>query len=533
MLVYANSFALSPTNGFSDVIVQIASWVGSTRKSYVDPARLGAGIKELRFTDGASLSSLATLNDQGEPDFPYHFCARLMHGQPGVPGRRWVTEVGVRQEASSQEVFCSVLLRTDEISAKVTVPVQVTRPRIVEQIVTRCEPARHTPGLSVIELTEENAAAFGYEIEREARRHPIVEVSCDQTGRFPIAPERLRSVLVGLAQVIQIPPEVNTYRLEEVLGRRYSAFGGAINIIYPLRATESGSFCKNVLFKPDQLAELVEAGVAIESEVLAVVTHRTNLPHSWHHVSTESVREALLRFRLQRAVSAVPGSTDVTVYEVLLQEAADQLANKDRDLTSARSDIEARDASLDRIAAENESLKYSLSAVQSRSADEISATSISEDVASAFRALLSDRPSLEQVLVIVGALYSDRVVILDTAYSSARDSDRGGFQHGDKALDMLKALADDYWSDLVAGKGDQQAKSRFGKNGFAAKEAETLSAEGRKRRTFRYQEQDMVMEKHLKYGVKDSYAETLRVHFEWLPKDRKIVIGHCGKHLNC
>ena len=123
-------------------------------------------------------------------------------------------------------------------------------------------------------------------------------------------------------------------------------------------------------------------------------------------------------------------------------------------------------------------------------------------------------------------------MILDTAYSSAKDSDRGGFQHGDKALEMLKALADDYWSDLVAGKGDQQARSRFGKNGFAAKEAETLSAEGRKRRTFRYQEQDIVMEKHLKHGVKDSYAETLRIHFEWLPKDKIIVIGHCGKHLN-
>lgn len=532
MLVYANSFSLSPTNGFSDVIVQIAFWVGSTRKSYVDPARLGAGIKELRFADGASLSSLATLNDQGEPVFPYHFCARLMHGQPGVPGRRWVTEVGLRQEAPSLEVSCSVLLRTDEISAKVTDPIQVTRPRIVEQIVTRCEPSSYTPGLSVIQLTEENAAAFGYEIEREARRHPIIEVSCDQNGQFPVAPERLRSVLVGLAQVIEIPPQADTYRLEELLGRRYSAFGGAINIISPFRATESGGFCKTVLFKPDRLAELVEAGVAIESEVLAVVTHQTNLPHSWRHISTESVREALLRLRLQRAVSAVHGSTDVTVYEELLQEAADQLATKDRDLASARSDIEARDASLDRVAAENESLKYSLSATQSKSASEVSADGLSEDVASAFRASLCGRPSLEQALLIVGALYGDRVVILDTAHSSAKDSDRGGFQHGVKALEMLKALADDYWSDLVAGKGDQQARSRFGKNGFAAKEAETLSAEGRKRRTFRYQEQDVVMEKHLKHGVKDSFAETLRIHFEWLPKDKIIVIGHCGKHLN-
>ena len=42
----------------------------------------------------------------------------------------------------------------------------------------------------------------------------------------------------------------------------------------------------------------------------------------------------------------------------------------------------------------------------------------------------------------------------------------------------------------------------------------------------------ILMEKHLKYGVKDSLAETLRVHFEWLADEKKLVIGHCGKHLN-
>lgn len=40
------------------------------------------------------------------------------------------------------------------------------------------------------------------------------------------------------------------------------------------------------------------------------------------------------------------------------------------------------------------------------------------------------------------------------------------------------------------------------------------------------------MEKHLKHGVKDSKAETLRIHFEWLPSEKKLVVGHCGKHLN-
>jgi hypothetical protein len=72
----------------------------------------------------------------------------------------------------------------------------------------------------------------------------------------------------------------------------------------------------------------------------------------------------------------------------------------------------------------------------------------------------------------------------------------------------------------------------FGKNGFAAREAETLSKDGRKRRTFQYDGREIFMEKHLKHGVKDSLSETLRVHFEWLPDKERILIGHCGKHLN-
>jgi hypothetical protein len=71
MLIYANSFSLNPEGGVADIIQQIATWIGSTRKSYVDPVRLGDGIRELRFSDGAFLSSLATSDDQGNPIFPY------------------------------------------------------------------------------------------------------------------------------------------------------------------------------------------------------------------------------------------------------------------------------------------------------------------------------------------------------------------------------------------------------------------------------------------------------------------------------
>ncbi len=105
------------------------------------------------------------------------------------------------------------------------------------------------------------------------------------------------------------------------------------------------------------------------------------------------------------------------------------------------------------------------------------------------------------------------------------------FKYQKKALNLLWTLVTTYWDALTTKGGDANAKQFFG-DAYAAKEAETLSKEGNRNRVFYVRGEPIAMLKHLKIGVKDSIAETLRVHFEWFPKDKKIVIGHCGAHLN-
>ena len=51
-----------------------------------------------------------------------------------------------------------------------------------------------------------------------------------------------------------------------------------------------------------------------------------------------------------------------------------------------------------------------------------------------------------------------------------------------------------------------------------------------KERTFRYNKEDLVMWRHLRIGVKESVAETIRVHFDWVATEKKLVIGWCGEH---
>jgi hypothetical protein len=218
------------------------------------------------------------------------------------------------------------------------------------------------------------------------------------------------------------------------------------------------------------------------------------------------------------------GTDDNAACDELLQEAAEKLE-------SANSELESANSKIDSLKSENEIIKYRLGAT--RCWTEVLTSSndnmLTDQMKEAFKAT---SPKLEQVLLFLKTFYADRLVILETAYSSAKESDRCKFKYVDKALEMLVTLAEAYWADMEQGNSERQLKDIFGHECFSAKEnSDTISPTGIKRRKFRYKKDDILMEKHLKIGNSPSRAETIRIHFEWIPDEKRVLIGHCGKHL--
>ena len=171
MLIYSSNFTLEPEGGPQQIIDCVARWAGMrANRSSVDSVILSLGIRELRLKDGSALTSRVTLDDERRPSYPYLFCAQLSHGDNLVSGRRWMTEIGLRQDAPDAPISCTFLLKTDEISTRVTAPIQATRPILVGDLVRQCNPSGNTPGLKVKQLNEDSAAAFLVEIERVDRR---------------------------------------------------------------------------------------------------------------------------------------------------------------------------------------------------------------------------------------------------------------------------------------------------------------------------------------------------------------------------
>jgi len=535
MLVYANNFVFEPVEGPDQIIQLMAKWVKRRAKSYVDASRLAEGIRELKLKDGSTLVSRSTWSETNGRAYPFWFSAQLSHRDEKISGRRWITEIGLHQEFEGKPIECTLLLRTDEVSARVTATIQVTRPKLVEQLIQSCNPLGQTPGLKIKQLTLESASAFLREVERDRRKYPIVILSVNQDNKYPVKPERLRSILVGLADVVCIPPEEDTFAIEEIVGRRFMAFGGALNVVFPGRQGDHEFFYESVLLRAENIENLRDNGHSIESEVLSTITHRTNLLFSWRHISPEKVGQAVLRSQLSQMIERAKAgnqSTELTEYVALLESADQELQSKDKELESIRSKYEEKEQEVRVLEGNIANLKHALNGLQSSDGGGNEIAEILTHLRDSVTAVLKGSPSLQQTVDLIATLYSDRIIFLETAKSSAKESDRGGFYLGAKAFELMQKLATEYWQHLADGKSDQHAKTVFGQNSYAANEASALSNDGKRRRTFSHCGRDFLMEKHLKLGVKDSRAETLRVHFEWLAHEKKIIVGHCGKHLD-
>jgi|GEM_PF-3150262 len=134
-------------------------------------------------------------------------------------------------------------------------------------------------------------------------------------------------------------------------------------------------------------------------------------------------------------------------------------------------------------------------------------------------------------LSALAARYPDTLVVLPAAYHSAADA--CDFVQTERALDLMERLVVDYLP-LLDGGGDAQARSVFTQSEYSANESETTRASKRamELRTFEYEGEQIAFLRHLRIGTSPSSREGWRCHFHHGATRNRIVIGHCGAHLD-
>jgi hypothetical protein len=486
--------------------------------------KLKAKVTDLGFeTDGALTSDKYVADWLVQPHEMGHLAAcRFSHPDNKIEGRTWVTDIGVRDSQHPKGlVEATVTLRTDDASTLVAMRPETTRPFLVKQWMDQCHPAEMTAGWCVDALYRDNASDFLAWVENPKRPHPILILSPEPSGSLILEPRHVLFFLGGMAD-IAVVEHGHAEAIKKVLGERYAAWNGAAKILYP---KTRGKIPVDKISRDDLSLMAVQEEREHGRDLLETIAHRVNPSNQSYQLTLEGVREHRLLRQLERQTS------DTDALHQLLEEAGDD----QRKLQELREALNDRDMTIEqykeenqRLLAERDALQLSLHYQQAEHR-EVDARLLA--LREFFINAVEDDATPEEILRLIEAFFPDRVMVLESAYRSAKDAP--DFDQPEAAFKLILTLVTSYYEALIQGGGDAKAGQAFGQNKYAATESETVmhNRNARNARTFTYKGQPVEMLRHLKLGVKDSAHKTLRVHFHWDAEDRKIIIGHCGAHL--
>lgn len=514
--VSRTSFALTDRNAFDAAVNLGTSWI--QRTSAADLPKEAYSGKSFEIEGAKGSASALRLDDE----LGRIWAAKITFDGDAKVEREWLTELFVEQRAGAFVRFGA------QLTCKCAIDdpgFEHSRPRIVRNILDALAGEADSESLSNVFQTVhvDEVDSLANLLYSADRRLPVVLVSVDDEGRAQLDLDRLANRLSGTAHLrcVSIEP---SFELSRQIGKRMSTFNGAVRIYMPGLDQESEDPFKHPLWLAPSSGWNPKLTNLLASRIL---------PLGFRDADGEARfwRVGLLRQATSRAAASVQKETQE---EQLLAEIEVMRA----DVAAARESTESAEALMYEEASKLTALQADLSRLEEENRglrERVRAVGIPGQVASSpitaddLYTVFEQSPTLETSLRIVGSVFPERVTTLPSAYESARDS--FVFRHRKKAFDLLWMLCTEYWAALSNGESDMTARRFFGAS-YAAKESDTLSKAGRRRRTFEYTGENIEMEKHLKVGVADNRTDTLRIHFEWLAAERRIVIGHCGGHLD-
>lgn len=321
MLIYVNQFEILGRDSFSVALRTIAGWLKTVTKLHFTSDMLLSGEE---FTiEKTKVRTFAACELA-----PAIYSILLSHPDRTVRGRQWITEIGIKYEGDITTI--SVLLETSDISTLVKDIPSTTRPKLVSFLLKNASlNPKTTVGLRVQKIKNNlnNFKALSFEIERSERNYPLVFVSnCKKDNQPLVDPEKLQEQLVGLAQVVCSEEEIDSWELEETLTRQYSAWDGAINIIYP---SFGRGYCHSRLMRRDTLTDVTQSNENLIHHILSYITHTTNGYNKKRHFSPTDVRakrQKDSRIQLKKRFVEISNDSD---YQALAEEAFSQLEEQE------------------------------------------------------------------------------------------------------------------------------------------------------------------------------------------------------------
>lgn len=523
MLVYANTLSLKPETDIEMVLLLLENWLEHEAGEKITLSEpLPFNPYHQRIDDKTRLSTARA--EEGKNVF---FAMRYSRRDDMLPTRYWNTTVTFKHECSEIETElpvteCKIIVEIQDLSPSDQKP-EVFAPPIVARLMKYLPLTVLTPPLSITSLESDEAVwELDSDLELDDRRYALIIVAPDKDGKMPINLNRLAYLTAGMAHIFKIPNNPDDWDyVFETLGSKFTPRGGEVKIILPVSRSH-GFYIPQHHYSVSKLAELQAAGESIEHEMFRGLCSKI----SRLHIQKSLTPELVAKFSRRQSFEGLKQKAKEVAIDEVTQEIEDIFNKNELEVEKLRLENQ-------QLKDENRRIKYELQSLKDAFQTTLSNNDNSIDVnyLKNIFDLISERFLLEDSLALIQELFGQRIVVLDSAFKAAREGRL--FREKQRAFNLLWKLSTEYWQALSEGKPDAQARIIFGDD-YSARESESVEKNrvARQLRTFKYQGREIEMMAHLRIGVKDSAVETLRVHFIWLADAQKIVIGHCGKHLN-
>ena len=412
------------------------------------------------------------------------------------------------------------------------------------------------------------------------REIPLVLITSDKEGKMPVKEVgRLTSALLGLANVYTLDMSVNANRksLNGLLSARGTCPGWATSssrlrifpshtdLESPVSAAASRFYSKEAMDKwpggqlafTDMLNRSFARGYAkTDDDVLEMADIDLLLQRIASERARAGIRELRAKIGKAKTVAALPLNAD----EASLKDAEKRFERMTREAREMNERLEEQEQLIELYEEENErvmrqnraleermrelesdksqleTLRYRLVEAQGRADEKAAEAARLKDEAASLEKIDHFPTSLVEELELAGRLWPDRIVVLPEAVRSA-----AAYRYCDldEEWRILRAVATVLW-DIYFGDGDssdidEEFKRRTGfTHTFRESGATNASPALVKLRRRSYKGSEIDITPHIKgSGRRDSSKlHPFRLHYHADAEGKKIVIGHCGEHLD-
>ncbi len=539
---FRSVFDVSPAvlmeNGWAALVGEVRAWVARKQKDPLKGFFFNGGSWTAPAPAWARVETRVVSNDGAAPEM---WAVRYEHVDSDVKSRSWSTNIGVMQVGPQQwriAVELTHRLRPGFVGREPLAP-QPSSPRLVTGLldsrnwVARVGSVRLTA--HPLSMKVGKGPEFAKALTDAQRLVPIVLVSCDRkTGVPKLDSASLSHALAGTAVVYVCESPDCDYELEHFVPMRFRSPNGTVRIYAPgVDFAHDWTSARHRFFTSK---EIEEQG---DDEIIGHIVRALTRSDAWRGLqsSITSIEDIDARVRERRLSE-------------LRNRGAGSLKEKQEMLALFEAANEALEAETKRLGEELDNEKNNRSQVEDALArQEFALEQASTSAAEARAEVRAEKGALQAVLSLtawpedvhdVAALAvkvsGERLVFTNEAMSSLQKSKFATC--GDAASVIwrcLRAMATDLHELLMEDLPAQQVADTF-KNRTKIDLTWTESKETKRdnrlmaKRKLTHEGRELDITPHVKWG--NTAPRLLRVHF-YVDRDRKrLIIGHCGDHLD-